>query len=49
VSVVHLGGELETGDCLLQMCLQRADHDEHEGLRVATERILEEVGQLDLC
>jgi len=49
VRVVHLGGELEAGDCLLQMCLQRADHDEHKRLRVATERVLEEVGQLNLC
>lgn len=32
VSVVHLCSELETGDCLLQMCLQGADHDEHKGL-----------------
>jgi hypothetical protein len=37
VRVVHLGCKLETGDRFLQMCLQRADHDEHEGLRITAE------------
>ena len=43
VGIVHLSCKLETGNSLLEMCLQWADHDEHEGLRVATERVLEEV------
>jgi len=44
--VVHLCRELETRDGLLEMGLQRADHDEHERLGVAAEGVLEEVCQL---
>jgi len=44
--VVHLGRELETRNGLLEMSLQRADHDEHEGFGVAAEGVLEEVCQL---
>lgn len=48
VRVVHLGRKLETRDCLLQMCLQWADHDKHECLGVAAEGVLEEISQLCL-
>jgi hypothetical protein len=43
VGVVDFGCKLQTCDGLLQMGLQRADHDEHECFRVATEGVLEEV------
>lgn len=46
VRVVHLGRELEAGDCFLQVRLERADHDEHERLGVAAEGVLQEVCQL---
>jgi hypothetical protein len=41
VCVVHLCRELKTCDRLLEMSLQWADHDEHEGFRVAAEGVLE--------
>lgn len=44
--IMHLGGKLEAGNGFLEMGLQRADHDEHERLAVAAERVLEEVRQL---
>jgi len=44
--VVHLCRKLETRNGFLQMGLQRADHDEHEGFGVAAEGVLEEVCQL---
>ena len=46
VRVVHLGRELETGQRLGEVSLQRADHDKHQGLGIAAERELEEVGKL---
>lgn len=44
--IVHLSRELETGQGLSQVCLQWADHHEHEGLGVASERELQEIGEL---
>lgn len=44
--IVHLCRELQAGNRFLQMRLERADHDEHEGLGVAAEGVLEEVSQL---
>jgi hypothetical protein len=38
--VMHLRRKFETRNRLLQMRLQRANHDKHQSLRVATERIL---------
>lgn len=46
MSIMYLCSKLQTGDRFLQMCLQRRDHDEHEGFRVTAKRILEEVSQL---
>jgi hypothetical protein len=46
VGIMNLGRKLETRDSLLQVCLKGRHHDEHKSLRVPTERILEEVGQL---
>lgn len=37
VSVVHLGGELQAGQGLGEVRLQRADHDKHECLGVSAE------------
>jgi hypothetical protein len=42
--IMHLRRKLETRNRFLEMRLQRADHDEHERLGVAAERVLEEVG-----
>lgn len=44
--VVHLCCKLETGNSLLQMGLQWADHDKHECLRVSAQRVLEQIGKL---
>jgi hypothetical protein len=44
--IMHLSRELETGNRLLQMGLQRADHDEHERLGVAAKGVLKEVSEL---
>jgi hypothetical protein len=49
VRVMYLCRKLQTRHRLLQVSLQRRDHDEHERLAVAPERVLEEVCQLDLC
>lgn len=46
VSVVHLRGELQARQCLFNMSLKRADHDKHERLGVASEGVLEKIGQL---
>ena len=48
MGIVHLGGKLQAGQGLGEMCLQWADHDEHESLGVATKGELEEVRQLDM-
>lgn len=44
---MHLGRELQTRQCLAHVSLQRADHDEHEGLGVAAQGELEEISQLE--
>lgn len=44
VCIVHLRREFKTRDSLLQMRLQRTDHDKHECLGIATQRILQKVG-----
>jgi hypothetical protein len=44
--IMNLCRKLQACNRFLQMCLQWADHDEHEGLGVAAEGVLEEVGQL---
>lgn len=41
---MYFGSEFEAGQGLGQVGLQRADHDEHQGLRVAAEGELEKVG-----
>jgi hypothetical protein len=46
MGIVDLCREFETGQCLIQMGLQRADHNKHEGLRVASKRVLQQVCQL---
>jgi hypothetical protein len=46
VSVVHLRGKLQARQRLFYMSLKRADHDKHERLGVASEGVLEKVGQL---
>lgn len=47
MGVVHLRGKLQAGQGLGQVCLKGADHDKHQGLGVAAQRELEEVGKLD--
>jgi len=47
MSVVHLGSKLQAGQSLGQVRLKWTDHDEHQGLGVATQRELEKVGKLD--
>lgn len=42
--VMDLCRELQACDRFLQMRLQGADHDEHEGFRIAAEGVLEEIG-----
>lgn len=44
--IMHLCRKLETGNRLLQVRLERANHDEHESLGVAAQRVLEEIGKL---
>jgi hypothetical protein len=44
--IVYFCRELETRNRLLEMCLEGRDHDEHEGLGVTAQRVLEEVCQL---
>lgn len=46
MSVMHLRGELQAGQALCKMGLQRADHDEHEGLGIAPEGELKKIGEL---
>ena len=44
--IMNLCRKLQARNRFLQMRLERADHDEHEGFGVAAEGVLEEVGQL---
>ena len=44
--IMHLSRKLETRNRLLQMRLQRTNHNKHERLAVATERILQQPRQL---
>lgn len=42
----NLGSELEARNRLIEVRLKRTDHDEHERLRIASKRVLQEVRQL---
>ena len=44
--MAYLGCKSQAGDRFFDMSLQRTDHDEHERLGVAAERILEQVREL---
>lgn len=44
--IMHLRRKLQARDGFLQMRLQRRDHDEHERLAVSSERVLQEVREL---
>lgn len=47
MGVVYFGGELQAGQGLRHVCLERAHHNEHESLGVSTQGELEEVGELE--
>jgi hypothetical protein len=47
VGIVHLRGKLQARQGLRKVCLEWADHDEHERLGVTAEGKLEEVSQLE--
>lgn len=47
--IMHLGRKLKARQSLVEMSLQRANHDKHECFRVPTQGELEEVCQLLPC